>query len=59
MFSINTMMMHELNRTFNQTIVMITHNPEAAAVANRLIEMRDGQIVLHQHDDALGKQFNL
>ena len=52
-------MMHELNRTLNQTIVMITHNPEAAAVANRLIEMRDGQIVLHQHDDALGKQFNL
>ena len=52
-------MMHELNRTFNQTIVMITHNPEAAAVANRLIEMRDGQIILHQHDSALGKQFNL
>ena len=40
-------MMQELNRTFNQTIVMITHNPEAAAVANRLIEMRDGKLVFH------------
>ncbi len=30
--------------------MMITHNPEAAAVANRLIEMRDGKIVPHEHD---------
>jgi putative ABC transport system ATP-binding protein len=38
-------MLQRLNREFQQTIVMITHNPEAAAVANRTIEMRDGQIV--------------
>jgi putative ABC transport system ATP-binding protein len=38
-------MLQKLNREFRQTIVMITHNPEAAAVANRTIEMRDGQIV--------------
>jgi putative ABC transport system ATP-binding protein len=38
-------MLQNLNREFRQTIVMITHNPEAAAVANRTIEMRDGQIV--------------
>jgi ABC-type lipoprotein export system ATPase subunit len=25
---------------------MITHNPEAAAYADRIIHMRDGQIVL-------------
>ncbi|PYV41536.1 MAG: ABC transporter ATP-binding protein [Acidobacteria bacterium] len=43
-------MLQELNRKFNQTIIMITHNPEAAAVANRLIEMRDGRIVPHEHD---------
>jgi putative ABC transport system ATP-binding protein len=43
-------MLQELNRTFNQTIIMITHNPEAAAVANHLIEMRDGRIVPHEHD---------
>jgi len=38
-------MLQELNREFRQTIVMITHNPEAAAVASRKIEMRDGMIV--------------
>ncbi len=38
-------MMQELNQTFNQTILMITHNPEAAAMANRVIEMRDGKII--------------
>jgi putative ABC transport system ATP-binding protein len=46
-------MLQELNRKFNQTIIMITHNPEAAAVANRLIQMRDGQIVPHEHDVSL------
>ncbi|QQS45790.1 MAG: ABC transporter ATP-binding protein [Acidobacteriota bacterium] len=38
-------MLTQLNRELNQTIVMITHNPEAAAVASRMIEMRDGVIV--------------
>ncbi len=38
-------MLQELNRELHQTIVMITHNPEAAAVASRTIEMRDGMIV--------------
>jgi putative ABC transport system ATP-binding protein len=36
-----------LNRTRGQTIVMITHNPEAAAFAHRTIEMRDGRAVVH------------
>jgi putative ABC transport system ATP-binding protein len=34
-----------LNRRFGQTIAMITHNPEAAAVGHRTIEMRDGRVV--------------
>ncbi|HEX5481160.1 MAG TPA: ABC transporter ATP-binding protein [Terriglobia bacterium] len=38
-------MMRTLNRTLRQTILMITHNPEAAAVADRIIHMRDGQII--------------
>jgi putative ABC transport system ATP-binding protein len=38
-------MLRELNREFKQTIVIITHNPEAANVASRTIEMRDGMIV--------------
>jgi putative ABC transport system ATP-binding protein len=38
-------MMRALNRSFRQTILMITHNPEAAAVADRVVRMRDGRIV--------------
>jgi putative ABC transport system ATP-binding protein len=35
----------DLNRRRGQTILMITHNPEAAAVAQRRIELRDGRVV--------------
>jgi putative ABC transport system ATP-binding protein len=38
-------MMRELNRSLRQTILLITHNPEVAAVADRVIRMRDGRIV--------------
>jgi len=38
-------MLRELNRDLGQTIVMITHNPEAAAYGNRIVHMRDGVIV--------------
>src|SRR5215217_3152103 len=38
-------MFQELNYRFNQTLVMITHNPEAAAMCRRIVQMRDGQIV--------------
>lgn len=38
-------MLQQLNRELRQTIVMITHNPEAAAIAGRTVEMRDGMIV--------------
>ncbi len=38
-------MMRAVNREFRQTIMMITHNPEAAAVADRIIEMRDGRVI--------------
>jgi len=37
-------MFRDLNKEFNQTIIMITHNPEAAAVCSRTIRMRDGRI---------------
>ncbi|MGH9394230.1 MAG: ABC transporter ATP-binding protein, partial [Terriglobales bacterium] len=32
----------ELNRELGQTILMITHNAAAAAVAHRTLHMRDG-----------------
>jgi putative ABC transport system ATP-binding protein len=38
-------MFRELNRKFRQTILLVTHNPELAAYADRLIEMRDGLVV--------------
>ncbi|HVV72708.1 MAG TPA: ATP-binding cassette domain-containing protein, partial [Verrucomicrobiae bacterium] len=33
------------NRELKQTVLMITHNPEAAAITDRILHMRDGQIV--------------
>lgn len=38
-------MFNELNQRFGQTIIMITHNPEAAKHCSRIIYMRDGHIV--------------
>ncbi len=38
-------LLKELNRTFRQTILMITHNPDAAAVADRIVRMKDGRII--------------
>ncbi len=35
----------ELNEVDKQTIVMVTHNPEHLAYADRIIHMRDGRIV--------------
>ena len=35
----------DLNERIGQTIAMITHNPEAASVGHRTIEMRDGRVV--------------
>ncbi len=37
--------LQELNERLRQTIVMITHDPDAASMANRVVEMRDGQIL--------------
>ncbi|MCA1590010.1 MAG: ABC transporter ATP-binding protein [Acidobacteria bacterium] len=37
-------MFRGLNEKFRQTIIMITHNPEAAAACSRIIRMRDGII---------------
>lgn len=33
-----------LNKRLGQTILMITHNPEAAAYGHRIVRMRDGRI---------------
>ena len=38
-------MLMRSNRELRQTTLMITHNPEAARVASRILHMRDGEIV--------------
>jgi putative ABC transport system ATP-binding protein len=38
-------LLRDLNERLGQTIVMITHNPEAAAYGHRITHMRDGSVV--------------
>ncbi|HEY0795903.1 MAG TPA: ABC transporter ATP-binding protein [Acidisarcina sp.] len=38
-------MLRRSNQEFKQTVLMITHNPEAAGIADRILHMRDGEIV--------------
>jgi putative ABC transport system ATP-binding protein len=37
-------LLRDLNERLQQTILMITHNPEAAAYGHRIVRMRDGRI---------------
>jgi len=37
-------LLRDLNHRLGQTILMITHNPEAAAYGHRIVRMRDGRI---------------
>jgi len=41
-------MLSRFNRELGQTTLMITHNPEAAAIAGRILYMRDGEIVAEE-----------
>ena len=38
-------MLHRSNRELGQTVLMITHNLEAAAIADRILQVRDGEII--------------
>ena len=38
-------LLRQLNKDLGQTIVMITHNPEAATYGDRVLHMRDGIVV--------------
>lgn len=38
-------LIRDLNKRLGQTILMITHDPDAAAYADRIVQMRDGRIV--------------
>jgi putative ABC transport system ATP-binding protein len=38
-------MLRRSNQEFQQTVLMITHNPEAAEVGDRILHMRDGHLL--------------
>ncbi len=38
-------LLKESNKKYNQTIIVITHDPDIASVANRVITIEDGKIV--------------
>jgi putative ABC transport system ATP-binding protein len=40
------------NRELGQTVLMITHNPEAAGIAGRILTMRDGKVVREETGSA-------
>ncbi len=43
-------MLRQSNQELGQTVLMITHNPEAATIGDRIIHMRDGHIVSPEED---------
>src|SRR5204862_2408708 len=43
-------MLRHSNQELGQTVLMITHNPAAAAIGDRIIHMRDGEIVAPEQD---------
>ena len=43
-------MLRQSNKELGQTVLMITHNPEAATYGDRVIHMRDGSIVPPEKD---------
>jgi putative ABC transport system ATP-binding protein len=43
-------MLRQSNKDLGQTVLMITHNPEAAEYGDRIVHMRDGEIVTPDED---------
>jgi len=49
-----TDLLHHLNRTIGKTVVIITHNMEIANEADRIIQIRDGQIARDEYTSVGG-----
>ncbi|MGH9532690.1 MAG: ABC transporter ATP-binding protein [Terriglobales bacterium] len=43
-------MLRQSNKELGQTVLMITHNPEAATIGDRILHMRDGHLVPPDED---------
>ncbi|NIR16098.1 MAG: ABC transporter ATP-binding protein [Desulfobacterales bacterium] len=39
-------LMHQLNKRFNKTFIIVTHDPQIAHRTSRIVELRDGRITL-------------
>ncbi len=48
-------LLHELNRSERQTIVLVTHDPGIGESANRLVRMVDGSLLSDEHRVADGQ----
>jgi putative ABC transport system ATP-binding protein len=48
-------LLRDSSDTFGQTIVMVTHDPRAAAVADRILYLADGRIVLDKSGQTAGE----
>ena len=49
-------MLRQSNQELGQTVLMITHNPEAANYGGRILHMRDGQIVKPEDNPQWARQ---
>jgi putative ABC transport system ATP-binding protein len=47
-------MLRKSSRELNQTVLMITHNPDAAQIADRILHMRDGEITHIENGNGKG-----
>jgi putative ABC transport system ATP-binding protein len=45
-------LLHELCHSRNMALLLVTHDPEAAAFADRLLELRDGRVKTYEPDHA-------
>jgi putative ABC transport system ATP-binding protein len=48
-------LLKDATEAYDQTIVMVTHDPRAAAIADRILYIADGRIVLDQHGASEGE----
>jgi putative ABC transport system ATP-binding protein len=44
-------LLHKINRDFNKTVVIITHNAAIGEMADRVIKMRSGRIIEIKKND--------
>jgi putative ABC transport system ATP-binding protein len=45
-------LLRDMSASYGQTIVMVTHDPRAAAIADRILYLLDGKVVLDRHGES-------